>query len=665
MKTWFAAALCALALGSSAALAEADTFGVGSGRNGPLVVAGSGTVINSYAPVTAALAVGSTSVPIGACIGDTSCFVADDLVLVHQTTGLTPAPVSGTPDAVDLGTRPVGRWEFARVGSVTATTLELTAPLVHDYAANVTQVIRVPEHTNVSIAAGRSITAPPWDGSTGGIVAFLADGTVTNSGLINASSLGFRGGQYVNDTSASTGCTGPTALDQPAPSGAQKGEGIANTRYGATQTGRGNVANGAGGGVCFKSGGGGGGHGGAGGQGGRSEDNSGRDVGGLGGTALTYPALTQFTFGGGGGAGHAADGTGVPGGRGGGAIFIRAGQLTGTGTLTASGGLASAAASDGGSGGGAGGSIYLRFVRTADCAAISVTGGLGGNVNAIRVGPGGGGAGGRVLFQAAGGTCPIIATGSASGVQQESSEPAYGAQPGTNGTSDVRLSGFVVPEPPTIITPPNGSVTSNRRPPITGQALPAGAAIEVILYIDGTVAGRTTSDASGNYTFTPPADLSDGPHTVQAVSEVLAVRSLRSAINTFTVDTTPPDTSIVSGPSGFTRQTTATFEFSATEPDVTYECSLNDAVFTPCPSPATFSSLAEGAYTLQVRARDAAGNVDETPATRSFRVTGADLALLGSGCSATGGDASWLLLGLSTLSALTRRQRRKSCRALS
>lgn len=47
MKTWLAAALCVLALGSKAALAEADSFGVGSGRNGPLVVAGPGTIINS------------------------------------------------------------------------------------------------------------------------------------------------------------------------------------------------------------------------------------------------------------------------------------------------------------------------------------------------------------------------------------------------------------------------------------------------------------------------------------------------------------------------------------------------------------------------------------------------------------------------------------------
>ncbi|HZH14193.1 MAG TPA: Ig-like domain-containing protein [Archangium sp.] len=651
MKTWLAAALCVLALGSKAALAEADSFGVGSGRNGPLVVAGPGTVINSYAPVTASLAAGSTSISLGACTGDLACFTAGDLVMVHQTTGLVPVPASGTPDAVDLGARPVGRWELARVASVTASTLELTAPLVQEYAANVTQVIRVPEYTNVTIASGRGITASAWDGSTGGLVAFLANGTVSNSGQINVSALGFRGGQYVNDTSGSTGCAG---LDEPAPTGAQKGEGIANSRYGATQTGRGNVANGAGGGVCFKSGGGGGGHGGVGGQGGRSTD--GGNVGGLGGAALTYPALTQLTFGGGGGAGHGSDGTGVPGGRGGGTIFIRASQLTGTGNITASGGLASATSSDGGSGGGAGGSIYLRFVRTADCASISATGGIGGNVNAIQVGPGGGGGGGRVLFQSVGGSCPIIATGAASGIQQAAADPSYGAQPGGNGTSTPLPGGFVVPEPPTIVTPPNGSITNNRRPPITGEALPAG--VEVILYIDGIEAGRVTSEASGRYTFTPTTDLSDGAHTVQAVSEVLAARSLRSTLNTFTVDTGAPDTSIVSGPSGFTRERNPAFEFSSTEPGVTYECSLNGAEFTTCPSPFTLRELAEDGYTLQVRARDAAGNVDESPATRTFRVTGADLALLGSGCSATGGDASLVLMGLGTFTALARRRRR-------
>ncbi|HYO51972.1 adventurous gliding motility protein AgmC [Archangium sp.] len=655
MKKWLAAALCVLALGSRAALAEPDSFGLGTGRNGPLVVTGSGTVINSYAQVTAPLAPGATAIPIGACVGDPVCFKAGDLVMVYQTTGLVPVPASGVQTPVDLSNDPVGRWEFARLAlETTASTLALTAPLVHAYTANVTQVIRVPEYTNVNINAGQSITATPWSGTEGGIVAFLANGVVGNSGQINASGIGFRGGQYVNDATGATGCTG---LDELPPLGAQKGEGIGNSRYGPSHTGRGNVANAAGGGVCLKSGGGGGGNGGAGGQGGHASDGVPRDARGMGGAALTYSALNHLTFGGGGGAGHGSGGSGVAGGSGGGAIFIRANQLTGTGIITASGGSGGATPSDGGSGGGAGGSIYLRFVRTADCASISATGGIGGNVNAIRVGPGGGGGGGRVLFQAAGGTCGIISSGAASGIQQDPSDASYGAQPGSTGAPTVLPGGFIVPPPPTVITPANGSITNNRRPLVTGKTLPNAV---VIIYLDGSEAGRTTADAAGNYSFNPPADLSDGPHTVQAAAEVVAVWSVRSTPNNFTVDTSEPDTTIVSGPSSFTQERNVTFEFSSTESVVTYECSLNDADFSACPSPVTFTDLADGAYTLQVRARDAAGNVDATPATRTFRVTSADLALLGGGygCSATGRDSSLVLMGLGAFAALARRRRR-------
>ncbi len=656
-KQWLAAALCVLALGTTAARAEHDTFGVGTGRNGALVVSGSGTPVNTYAPVTAALAMGGTSITIGACVGASPCFTADDLVMVYQTTGLVPEPASGAQTPVELGTEQVGRWELARVTSVTATTLELRAPLVHAYAANVTQVIRVPEFTTVTLAAGRSITAPAWNGSTGGIVAFLATGLVSNNGLISASDLGFRGGQYLNDTSGAKGCT---ELDDTPPEGAQKGEGLGNQRYGPTQGGRGNVANGAGGGVCFKAGGGGGGHGGAGGLGGRSAalaiDGS-RDVGGLGGAALSYPTRTQLVFGGGGGAGHGSDGTGVAGGRGGGTVFIRANQLTGTGIITASGGSpGGTSVSDGSSGGGAGGSIYLRFVRTADCGSVSATGAIGGNTNAIQVGPGGGGGGGRVLFQAAGGTCNVIATGAASGIQQDASDPAYGARAGSPGTTTVIPGGFVIPPPPTVLTPANGSSTNNPRPPITGTSV-AGAV--VIIYLDGTEVGRTTAEANGNYSFTPPTDLPDGPHTVRAVAEVEAVRSETSPPNTFTVDTSVPDTTIVSGPPDRTREQNVLFEFGSTEPAATYECSLDGADFTACPSPVTFTGLAVGPHTLLVRARDAAGNVDPTPAMQTFRITDADYDLLGSGCSTTGRDSSLVVLVLGALATLTRRGSRR------
>ena len=44
------------------------------------------------------------------------------------------------------------------------------------------------------------------------------------------------------------------------------------------------------------------------------------------------------------------------------------------------------------------------------------------------------------------------------------------------------------------------------------------------------------------------------------------------------------------------------------------------ADFAPCTSPQPYSSLADGAHTFEVRATDAAGNTDPTPASRSFTV---------------------------------------------
>jgi hypothetical protein len=85
-------------------------------------------------------------------------------------------------------------------------------------------------------------------------------------------------------------------------------------------------------------------------------------------------------------------------------------------------------------------------------------------------------------------------------------------------------------------------------------------------------------------------------------------------------DTTPPDTAIVSGPSGLIRGRTATFTFSSPEPGVTFECSIDGGPFTACTSPFTTPRLRGGTHTFQVRARDAAGNVDPTPATFEFQI---------------------------------------------
>ena len=93
----------------------------------------------------------------------------------------------------------------------------------------------------------------------------------------------------------------------------------------------------------------------------------------------------------------------------------------------------------------------------------------------------------------------------------------------------------------------------------------------------------------------------------------------------FIVDTTKPDTTINTGPSGTITTNAASFTFSGTEMDVTFDCKLDGPGSTTgqwerCFSPLALSSLADGTYTLSVRATDTANNIDATPATRTFTV---------------------------------------------
>ncbi|MGH3086943.1 MAG: hypothetical protein ACRDSJ_06440, partial [Rubrobacteraceae bacterium] len=84
-------------------------------------------------------------------------------------------------------------------------------------------------------------------------------------------------------------------------------------------------------------------------------------------------------------------------------------------------------------------------------------------------------------------------------------------------------------------------------------------------------------------------------------------------------DTAPPDTTITSGPPAKTKKTTASFSF-ASEPGATFQCSLDGSAFTACASPKTFTGLSRKKHTFRVRAVDAAGNADPTPASRSWTV---------------------------------------------
>ena len=87
-------------------------------------------------------------------------------------------------------------------------------------------------------------------------------------------------------------------------------------------------------------------------------------------------------------------------------------------------------------------------------------------------------------------------------------------------------------------------------------------------------------------------------------------------------DSSPPDTQISAGPEGKTRKKSATFSFSGTDARAvaSFQCKLDDGSFETCSSPKSYTGLKKGTHTFSVRAVDAAGNVDPTPATRTWKV---------------------------------------------
>jgi gliding motility-associated-like protein len=330
------------------------------------------------------------------------------------------------------------------------------------------QVIRVPQFSSLTLA--RNISAPPFNGSVGGIIAFDVAGDFNFNGFtIDASGRGFRGGfQSVQVSNCTISNTYATATDILA---SGKGESIAGTpRYmwdgynevnnGANWQGfpgyyfgRGAPANAGGGGNDHNSGGGGGGNGGHGGVGGLAwqgagacNGDPGNPSGGRPGSRIQTSGPDKIYLGGGGGGGDANNATtGTKGGVGGGIILINAGRITGTGTIKANGGNGDRGAylnnPDGAGGGGAGGTIVLRVLNSSSAQLNLVAiGGSGGNTANDRNnehGPGGGGGGGEIWHSIPQATINTDVRAGSNGVTNDAGTDAiaHGAASGQSGSA--------------------------------------------------------------------------------------------------------------------------------------------------------------------------------------------------------------------------------------
>ena len=113
--------------------------------------------------------------------------------------------------------------------------------------------------------------------------------------------------------------------------------------------------------------------------------------------------------------------------------------------------------------------------------------------------------------------------------------------------------------------------------------------------------------------------LGDGSHTFEVRARDAAGNvDATPASFTWTVDSTPPDTTITSAPSSSAVVNVSTFTVTSTETGGTIEASVDGAAFAAVTIPYTAGSLADGPHSIQFRARDAMGNVDATPATANW-----------------------------------------------
>lgn len=85
-----------------------------------------------------------------------------------------------------------------------------------------------------------------------------------------------------------------------------------------------------------------------------------------------------------------------------------------------------------------------------------------------------------------------------------------------------------------------------------------------------------------------------------------------------TTDVTAPETTITSKPRD-SKKKKVKIKFTSNEAGVHFECKVDNGNFKPCTSPKKIKGLSFGKHKFQVRAIDAAGNVDASPAKCKWR----------------------------------------------
>lgn len=410
-----------------------------------------GGIVNIYTAVTNMT---SNSVTVSSAMG----FAVGDRVLLIQMKGATinQTNTASFGQIVALGS--AGNFEFTNIASISGNTITFVSNLCKPFVVSgKVQLIRVPVYNQATINA--VVTASPWNGSTGGVVAIEATTSLTFNNSIDVSGKGFVGGAV---TTGWFMCNDPNYASSGASAG-KKGEGIALAPLNLDGN-RAPLANGGGGANSGNPGAGGGSNGGVGGRGGNQFSGSCpvNTAFGMGGYALDYSTYRAY-LGGGGGGGYKDNGlNATPGSNGGGIVFIITPTIIGNNQQIAANGLnvIGNTDSEGAGAGGAGGCVYLLTQNVSSNLNVNVSGGNGGNIfstmwSSACHGPGGGGGGGAIVFQQATtptNVVPVLSGGNPGTILHTGPACAgssFGAQAGAAGQLVFNYA------PPAPGTPPN------------------------------------------------------------------------------------------------------------------------------------------------------------------------------------------------------------------
>ncbi|MEP7169166.1 MAG: T9SS type A sorting domain-containing protein [Bacteroidota bacterium] len=176
------------------------------GKDGSKTIITPTAILNEYTSLTSDAAAGVNKITVAnAFLNSNGRFPSNlssgDLVMIIQTKG--PYKTNETNFSPDLLNSPgnSGNFEFAEVWNVpSATKIILKSRISKSYSSsgNV-QVIRVPRLSTLTINSSGSVTAPAWDGTTGGVLALEVNGSTIINGSIDVSGLGFRGEGFQNN----------------------------------------------------------------------------------------------------------------------------------------------------------------------------------------------------------------------------------------------------------------------------------------------------------------------------------------------------------------------------------------------------------------------------------------------------------------------------------